>query len=75
MKRGVEAALTTYSLAQVVPSNKSCLIHHHLSGDIQALCYNLEGHSSISNAVKGTFHSLNPSGSTVGRGQLRLQLK
>jgi hypothetical protein len=66
MKCTVEAALTTYSLSQVVPSNESCLTHHHLSGDIQAMCYNLGGHSSISNAVKGTFHWLNPSGCTVG---------
>ena len=56
MKRTAEALLTTYNLSQEVSSIESFLLHHHLSGDIRALCYNLEGHSSISDAVKGTFH-------------------
>jgi hypothetical protein len=66
MKRIVEASLATYSLSRVFPSNESFLIYHHLSGDMQKPCYNLEGHSSISNEVKGTFHRLNPSSCTVG---------
>jgi len=56
MKRTVEAALTTYSLSQAVPSNESCLIHHHLSGVTQTMRYNLETHDSITIAVKGTFY-------------------
>jgi len=74
MKHTVEAALTTYSLSQVVPSNESCLIHYHFSGDIQALCYNLEGHGSISNAVKGTFDLILPAALWAWH-PLRIQLK
>jgi len=55
MKRTVEAVLTTHSLSQAVSSNESCLTHDHLSGVIQALCYNLEVTVQFPMQSKGLF--------------------